>query len=130
MHGHNHHDAMSIPTSPYWQLSIDSPGAVVEGINDIRQCLFVILTTEKGSDPLRPDFGADIYKAVDLPAARIAPILKASILEQVELYEPRVEVLSVSIAYKTESHVAVRLSWKAKADALATIQNLDAELFR
>lgn len=121
---------MSIPTSPYWQLSLAEAGEVVEGINDIRQCLYIILTTAKGSDPLRPDFGADIYKAVDQPAARVVTRLKDTILKQVELYEPRAEVLNISSTIKDEAHVSVRLTWRAKADQLATIQNLDVELYR
>lgn len=119
-----------IPKSPYWQLSLDEPFEVVTDIDDIRQCLIVILRTAKGSDPLRPDFGADIYKAIDLPNARVAPLLKKSILDQVAQYEPRVEVLGIALTVKGESHISITLEWTAKADALAAIQNLYAEFLR
>lgn len=119
-----------IPETQYWQLSLDTPFEVVTDIDDIRQCLIVILRTAKGSDPFRPDFGADIYKAIDLPNARVAPLLKKTILEQVEQYEPRIKILAIQLAVKSESHISITLEWTAKADALAAIQNLYAEFLR
>jgi hypothetical protein len=121
---------MNAPTTPYWQLSLSTPGGVVEGVNDIQQCLIVLINTAKGSDPLRPDFGAGIEKAIDLPASQVAPGLKASILEQVALYEPRAEVLSVNLVQSSVDRVIIRLTWRAKGEALAQIQNLDINLFR
>ena len=50
-----------------WQLSKQNIGQVVSGIEDIRQCVGIILTTTKGSCPLSPLFGSDIWKFIDTP---------------------------------------------------------------
>jgi hypothetical protein len=36
----------------------------VEGIEDIRQSIRIILETPQGSDPLRPEFGSNIYQYI------------------------------------------------------------------
>jgi phage baseplate assembly protein W len=53
--------------STNWQLSNITIGTVAEGIDDIRQCIGIILTTTKGSDPFRPLFGSDIWQYIDTP---------------------------------------------------------------
>lgn len=50
-----------------WQYKLNSIGEVAEGVEDINQCIAIILLTQNGSDPLRPTFGSDIYKYVDYP---------------------------------------------------------------
>lgn len=79
-----------------WSLSINSPGEVVEGLADISQCMFIILTTKKRSDPLRPLFGCDAFEFVDKPANIAIPNIKASIVEAIKIWEPRAKVISVT----------------------------------
>ena len=43
-----------------WQYKLNSIGSVAEGVEDINQCIAIILLTQKGSDPLIPTFGSDI----------------------------------------------------------------------
>ena len=50
-----------------WQYKLNKIGSVAEGVEDINQCIAIILLTQKGSDPLRPTFGSDIYKYIDYP---------------------------------------------------------------
>ena len=50
-----------------WQCKLNEIGGIAEGVNDINQCIAIILETPKGSDPHRPDFGSDILKYVDYP---------------------------------------------------------------
>jgi len=54
-------------TSADWSLMLDSPGQpgagignVVMGVDDVDQCIAIILTTPKGTDVLRPTFGTDL----------------------------------------------------------------------
>ena len=61
-----------------WSLMLDSTasqesltsgiGAVVQGFDDVNQCISIILTTPKGSDYLRPTFGCDIWRFTDCAA--------------------------------------------------------------
>ena len=48
-------------TSADWSLELGTIGGVVQGIADVEQCLGIIVTTPRGSDPLRPTFGANIW---------------------------------------------------------------------
>lgn len=78
--------------SANWQISAQGVGQIVEGIDDIRQCIQFILTTTKGSDPLRPLFGSDIYRHIDKPVNVAQANISAEILEALELWEKRITV--------------------------------------
>ena len=73
-----------------WQLSNKNIGEIVSGINDIRQCMEIILTTHKGSLPLNPFFGSDIYKYVDKPVNTAVANISAEILEAITKWEQRI----------------------------------------
>lgn len=75
-----------------WQLALTAPGDVVEGLADIRQCIALIIITSKGSDPLRPEFGTNIYKLVDRPVNVAAPQILAEITQGIQLWERRVRI--------------------------------------
>lgn len=81
-----------------WQVSIADPLAVVEGIDDISQCVYIILTTIPGSDPLRPSFGANVYKYLDRPLAEVKTQIIYEATEAVNKWENRLEVTGCSVA--------------------------------
>jgi phage baseplate assembly protein W len=59
---------------------------------DIVHCVYNILTTVKGSDPLRADFGSDVYLYIDRPVNEIQPMLIYSVTEALQKWEKRIEV--------------------------------------
>ncbi|MDQ7081765.1 MAG: GPW/gp25 family protein [Aquificota bacterium] len=64
----------------------------------VRQNIRLILTTPKGSDIHRPDFGSDLWKFMDQPLNAITlGRIKAEITDAIETWEPRVKVLSVEL---------------------------------
>lgn len=73
-----------------WQLSVLGIGQISEGIDDIRQCVQLILTTTKGSDPLRPLFGSDIWQHVDKPVTVASALISAEIVDALTKWEPRI----------------------------------------
>lgn len=73
-----------------WQLSDVMIGQVVEGINDIRQCMGIILTTTKGSDPIRPLFGSDIWRFIDSPINTAVANISAEIIDSIGKWEQRI----------------------------------------
>lgn len=73
-----------------WQLSNQMIGQVVEGIDDIRQCIGTILTTTKGSDPMRLLFGSDIWQFIDNPVNTAVANISAEIIDCIGKWEPRV----------------------------------------
>jgi phage baseplate assembly protein W len=81
-------------TSKNWQLSTAGPGIISEGLQDIRQCLDTILRTTRGSLPLLPEFGSDIYKFIDTPRTTAIPNIIKAIIEGV-VWEPRVKLVSI-----------------------------------
>ncbi len=80
-----------------WQVSIITPGVAVEGIEDIAQCVYTILTTVKGSDPLRADFGSDPHKYIDKPMNEVQPILTYEVSEALGKWEKRIVVKKVRL---------------------------------
>ena len=77
-----------------WQLSVEGVGMVVQGLDDIRQCVNLILLTRKGSDPLRPEFGCDMYLYIDKPIN--TALMKKAMLEAIRQWEPRIDVLGIT----------------------------------
>ena len=81
---------------PNWSFSLETIGEVVQGIDEISQCLILIVKTQKGTDPLRPDFGSDLFLYIDKPISESLPKVMKSIVDGINLWEPRVEVTKVS----------------------------------
>jgi len=103
-------------------LATANIGDVVEGIDDINQCIVIILSTKKGSDPFRPDFGSNIWEWIDRPLPLAVPNMKRAIFEAIGLWEQRVIVTKVEHAYQNEAgasapvHAGIRfnISWKLR----------------
>lgn len=89
-------------------------GNVVQGVADINQCISIILTTPKGSDPLRPDFACDVWQFLDLPLTIARPQMIREIVEAITHYEPRVNVLQVTVDLVpgTLSNLQVSITWQ------------------
>ena len=82
---------------------LDSPGQpgsgignVVTGVDDVDQCIAIILTTPKGTDVLRPTFGTDLWKYIDAPINQVGPAVVREVTQSITQWEPRVKVLSVT----------------------------------
>jgi len=80
-----------------WQINLSNPADTVRDIDDIAQCIYVILTTIKGSDPLRPTFGSDVYKYIDRPMNSVEPMLVYEVYDSIERWEKRITVSRVKV---------------------------------
>jgi Bacteriophage baseplate protein W len=109
-----------------WSLALGAIGEVVQGIADVEQCLGIIVTTPRGSDPLRPTFGADIWRYIDFPIDRALPAIVSELTTAITMWEPRVNLLSVTAQPVTDAspqsgaHLDVTLNWQLKLGAAAT----------
>lgn len=83
-------------TSTDWSASLEAPDKVVQGLDDIRQCIYIILTTVRGEDPLRPLFGCRVLERLDRPVNEAIPEMIRDILEAIALWEPRVAVNEIT----------------------------------
>jgi Bacteriophage baseplate protein W len=110
-----------------WSLALDalsSPGSgigsVVQGLDDVNQCIRIILTTPKGSDPLRPTFGADVWKYIDVPIDEAIPAIVREVTEAITRWEPRVTVVFVDAVAdsggdtQAGAHLSIRIKWRLK----------------
>lgn len=98
-------------TSAHWQPALGTSGEVVEGLRDIDQAIRIILTTPRGSDPHRPEFGSDINLYIDWPTNRVVPHLVREAVDAIRRWEPRVTVVQVLVEIEDE-RITLRVQWK------------------
>lgn len=104
-------------TAAHWQPALGTSGEVVEGLRDIDQAIRIILTTPKGSDAHRPEFGSDLHLYIDWPTNRVTPHLVREAVDAIRRWETRVSVVQVQVGIDVE-HVTVRVQWRV-ADGVA-----------
>lgn len=105
-------------TSADWSIKLDEPGSVVENLDDINQCLRVILNTPKGSRAHEPLFGCDVWQYLDQPVSSALPGIVAAVIEAVTEWEPRVKLVSV-VPVKDElgsGTMTLQIEWKLVDD--------------
>jgi hypothetical protein len=113
-----------------WSMRLDPPeaaggslGEIVAGLEDVGQCIRLIVTTPKGTDPLRPDFACDVFAFVDRPTTLMRPHVVREIVQAITRYEPRVELLGVEVQPQRDqggAHVAITIRWRLKVQGLAS----------
>lgn len=101
----------------HWQPRLGADGQVVEGLADIAQCIGIILTTVKGSDPHRPEFGSDCWKYIDWPIDQAAPHLVREAVLAIERWEPRAILVSV-VPVLANARVTLQVTWRIAPGAL------------
>ncbi|HDT5887814.1 MULTISPECIES: GPW/gp25 family protein [Gammaproteobacteria] len=99
-------------TAAHWQPALKRDGEIVSGIGDIDQAIRIILSTPKGSDPHRPDFGSRIPDWLDRPVDRVRPHLVREAVDALRVWEPRIVVESVRIDVDAEC-IKTRVLWRA-----------------
>ena len=97
----------------FWQYSLETAGGVVEGVEDIKQCINILLSTQKGSIPLNPDLGIDIDRYIGLPASESAE-LRGEIINQITTYEPRATITNLVITFgEAGAKITLALTWES-----------------
>jgi len=91
-----------------WQFKLNEIGSIVEGIDDIDQCIKIILMTRKGSDPHRPEFGSDIWQYIDYPVNEAIPNIIRESFDAIALWEPRVQINAIT-AEINESQIKLQI---------------------
>lgn len=98
-----------------WGVSLAGSGNIVQGYDDINQCIDVILRTQKGTDPLRPFFGSNIYFYIDAPVNIAIPNIKREIIDALSLWEKRIEIVSITHILQ-ESRIFFFITYKVVDD--------------
>ncbi len=83
-------------------------------IISVQQNIRLILTTPKGSDIHRPNFGSNLWQFIDQPLTAITKgRIKAEIIDAIEIWEPRVEIVEVDLR-KEYSSLTIKITFKIK----------------
>ncbi|AIC20218.1 baseplate protein [Pseudomonas chlororaphis] len=98
-------------TAAHWQPALGTSGEVVEGLRDIDQSIRIILTTPKGADVHRPDFGSNLHLYIDWPVNRVTPHLVRETVDALRRWETRISVVQVQVQIE-ESQIRVRVQWR------------------
>ena len=112
-------------TTPNWQVKLSDPHAIVEDINDIAQCIYIILATIKGTDPLRPEFGSDVYLWLDRPMNATAPGLVLEVHTVIERWEPRFTVERVWLSNSDFDKKVINIEGRVTGSAARVEINLN-----
>jgi phage baseplate assembly protein W len=67
------------------------PGEVVQGEDDIAQCMAIILMTRPGEVPHEPEFGCGLWEYIDRPVTEVQGFMSGEAIRAVLRWEPRVE---------------------------------------
>lgn len=136
-------------TSADWSLALDTlgrPGSgignVVQGLADVNQCVGIILTTPKGSDPLRPTFATNLWQFIDYPINSLLAAVVREVTQALTLWEPRITLVSITAqpvidnTAQSGAHLDVSVTWKLKlttngvsAGTIGTSQSTSVSIF-
>jgi len=107
-----------------WQLKLNEIGGIAQGVDDINQCIAIIITTRKGTDPHRPTFGSDVYKYVDYPVNEAKPNIIRETIDAINIWETRIKVNSVIVNIENE-HINIKIQWKLKENSTTGTANIN-----
>lgn len=108
-----HSDNMTTTTHAsyiWWQPALGQSGRV-NGADDIAQSIRIILTTPKGADPHRPEFGSKLHLYLDWPVDRALPHVIREAVESLRVWEARCKVVRVEPVI-CRDHLTLRIRWR------------------
>ena len=83
---------------------MEDPAKIVEGVDDIVQSINIILTTIPGSDPLRPEFGSNVYQYLDKPLPSVMGKIIYEATTAIGRWEKRLEVTRITASRNDAVH--------------------------
>ena len=99
-------------TNPVWTISISEAYALVQGIDAVKQSIQILLETEKGSQPLMPDFGINLSSFLGKPITAALSDLFTDIRFQIEKYEKRAKVRNITQQANADGSYTVNVFWE------------------
>ncbi len=102
------------PISQHWQLAQGGNG-ITQGADDIDLCIHNILSTRKGADVLRPDFGSNHFDYLDTPEDIFVPNVVREITLAIQTWEKRAVVERVRFSGNAP-HITMIVEWRIADD--------------
>ena len=109
--------------SIYWQPKINSIGDIVTDIDDVNQCISIILSTPKGSVPHNPDFGSDVWMWIDSPIDEARPNIIREAIDAIEEWEQRIDISRVTVEFE-ETNLILKIEWTFKESELINLREI------
>lgn len=106
-----------------WQYKLNGIGSVAEGIEDINQCIALILSTPKGSIPHRPTFSSNILKYIDYPVNVAKANIIREAIDAINLWETRVDVDLVSVEIN-QHQLNIKVQWSLKESTTSGVSEV------
>ncbi len=79
---------------------------------NIKQSIYLILSTRKKERPFRPDFGSNLFDLVDAPYnAKTRAQIVAECIQAIREYEPRVKLQKVYVNMPGPGQVAIQVNY-------------------
>lgn len=113
---------MNTPSTQHWQISLSEVYQIVMDLEDISQCIRIICNTQKGTDPMRPNFGVDKMAYIDQPISTMVPGLIREMTSQIAMWEKRAEVLRITTAIDG-SKITYVVHWTSSIGYYKTVIN-------
>lgn len=109
--------------SKHWQIASGGSG-VVQGADDIDQCIRNILSTRKGSDVLRPDFGSGHFDWLDTPEDVFVPNAVREIVLAVQTWEKRAVIDEITFGGRAP-HLRMTVHWHLADSVTAEVRHTE-----
>jgi len=115
-------------------MSISSFGEIVADVEDLKQCLYIIVSTRKGSAPGWREFGCGLFDHVDKPVNVVGPIVAQEMRAAIERWEPNIIIQEITFAHEDLGVVRWTIKWipsdgTRTTDPISTVFELDNGVF-
>ncbi|WP_042226317.1 GPW/gp25 family protein [Kingella kingae] len=107
------------PISQHWQLAQGGHG-ITQGADDIDLCIHNILSTRKGADVLRPNFGSNHFDYLDTPEDVFVPNVVREITLAIQTWEKRAVVERVRFSGNAP-HITMIVEWRIADDIVSEL---------
>ena len=107
------------PISQHWQLAPNGSG-ITQGADDIDLCIHNILSTRKGADVLRPEFGSKHFDYLDTPEDVFIPNVVREITLAIQTWEKRAIVERVRFSGNAP-HITMIVEWRVADDIVSEL---------
>jgi uncharacterized protein len=101
-------------------VRLDSRGCIelVDQEQDVEEAIRIILMTQPGERPMRPEFGTDLHSLVFSPNnAATAGLARRYVVEALRRWEPRIDVVDVDaeVDQNDASRLMISISYRVLA---------------
>ena len=110
------------PRSKHWKLApLDVSDGIVQGYDDIEQSIFNVLSTRKGTDVTRPEFGSNHFDYIDTPEDIFVPNAVREVVLATQTWEKRAVIDKVEFTGNAPE-IDMFVYWHAADDIAAEIR--------